>query len=164
MRLCAYAHVAAFDDRTVTLDAPDQLADVGSALANRTRLAVLGVLVRASEPMNINELARRVGVDASPVRSHLESLLKEGLIREVDAPSGRERRFETSLTNVRVTLEGVHRPPAPKGAPLPKPALRIQTRMEALARDLARLEEKGRKLQAELAKAMDAPPKERAKP
>lgn len=145
-----------FDDRTVSLDAPGQLADLGSALGNKTRLAVLGVLVRASEPLNINEVARRVGVDASPVRTHLDLLAKEGLIREVDSATGRERRFETSLTNVRVTLEGVNRPIVPKGAPLSKPALRIQKKMEALSRDLGRLEEKGRKLQAELVKAVTA--------
>ena len=157
--------MSGFDDRTVTLDAPDQLADLGAALGNRTRLAVLGVLVRASEPLHINELARRVGVDASPVRSHLELLVKEGLAREVEPPTGRERRFETSLTNVRVTLEGVNRPRRPKDAPLPKPALRIQKKMEALAKDLARLEERGRQLQAEFVKAVShAPPKEKAKP
>ena len=156
--------MALFDDRTVSLDAPDQLADLGAALGNKTRLAVLGVLVRASEPLNINEVARRVGVDASPVRSHLELLVKEGVAREVDAPTGRERRFETSLVNVRLTLEGVNRPPAPKDAPLPKPALRIQKRLLALQRDLARLEEKGRKLQEELRKAIAAGDPKAAKP
>lgn len=155
--------MAAFDDRTVSLDAPDQLADLGAALGNRTRLAVLGVLVRASEPMHINEVARRVGVDASPVRSHLELLVKEGLAREVDSPTGRERKFETSLTTVRVVLEGVHKPKVAKPAELPKPALRIQKKMEALAKDLGKLEERGRQLQAEFAKAMAAgPPREKA--
>lgn len=156
--------MSGFDDRTVSLDAPDQLADLGAALGNRTRLAVLAVLVRSDEPLHINEVARRVGVDASPVRSHLELLAKEGLAREVVAPTGRERRFETSLTTVRVVLEGVNRPKLGKPGELPKPALRIQKKMEALAKDLAKLEERGRQLQAEFAKAVSVgPPREKAK-
>lgn len=144
-----------FDDRTVTLDALDQLAELGSVLGSRTRLAVLAALVRANEPLHINELARRVGVDASPVRTHLELLLKARLVHEVDTPSGRERRFETSLTNVRLVLEDLHKPKLP-AKELSKPAVRIQRRIEALMKDMARLEEKGRKLHAELKKAAEA--------
>ncbi|HWG90777.1 MAG TPA: winged helix-turn-helix domain-containing protein, partial [Candidatus Thermoplasmatota archaeon] len=71
----------AFDDRTITLvGAPDQLADMGALLGARTRLAVLITLVHANGPLHINEIARRVGVDASPVRTHLELLAKEGLV------------------------------------------------------------------------------------
>jgi predicted transcriptional regulator len=140
-----------FDDRTVTLDAPDQLADLGSAFASRTRIAVLAALVRADKPLHINELARRVGVDASPVRTHLELLLKEGLIREVDSPTGRERFFETTLVNVTVTLEGVNRPVAPeKGAEPPKQIVRLQRKLEAMEKDMARIAVKAREVQDEI--------------
>lgn len=129
----------------------EQLADLGGVLASRTRLAVLGVLVRASEPLNINELARRVGVDASPVRTHLELLLKEGLIREVASTTGRERKFETSLTGIRLTLENVDRPPLPPGLKTPpKDVQRIEKKIAALAKDIARIEEKARRYQAEI--------------
>lgn len=140
-----------FDDRTVTLDAPDQLADLGSAFASRTRIAVLATLVRSEKPLHINELARRVGVDASPVRTHLELLLKEGLVREVDSATGRERNFETLLTGVVVTLEGVNRPAAPqRGVEPPKSVVRLQRKLEAMEKDLSRLQAKAREVQEEI--------------
>lgn len=140
-----------FDDRTVTLDAPDQLADLGSAFASGTRIAVLATLVRADKPLHINELARRVGVDASPVRTHLELLLKEGLVREVSSTTGRERNFETSLTGVLVTLEGVNKPLAPqKGLVPPKAVIRLQKKLEAMEKDIARIQAKAREVHAEI--------------
>lgn len=147
--------MSGLDDRTVTLDAPEQLAGLGAVLGSRTRLAVLGVLVRASEPMNINEIARRVGVDASPVRMHLEILLKEGLVKELDAAGGRGRRFETPLTGVRLVLEDVRKDKRPPHE-LPKPAARIQRKIEALARDIEKLETKARRYRDELTKATSA--------
>jgi DNA-binding transcriptional ArsR family regulator len=150
--LCAYKHdMAGFDDRTVTLDAPDQLAELGSAFASRTRIAVLAALVRSERPLHINELARRVGVDASPVRTHLELLLKQRLVREVDSPTGRERNFETLLTGVVLTLEGVNRPLAPqKGVEPSKAVVRLQRKLDAMEKDLARLQAKARDVQAEI--------------
>lgn len=143
--------MSAFDDRVVTLDAPEQLSTLGSVLGSRTRLAVLAALLRAGQPLHINELARRVGVDASPVRTHLELLLKERLVREVDSASGRERRFETSLTSVRVVLENVDRPPLPAApAQTPKEVERIMKKVEALGKDMAKLEEKARRYQEEI--------------
>lgn len=151
---CVHAPVSmlpGFDDRTVTLDAPDQLADLGSAFASRTRIAVLAALVRADKPLHINELARRVGVDASPVRTHLELLLKEGLVREVSAPTGRERNFEPALTGVLVTLEGVNRPVAPvKGLEPTKAIVRLQRKLEAMEKDISRIQAKAREVQAEM--------------
>lgn len=143
-----------FDDRTVSLDAPEQLAALGAALGVRTRLAVLSTLVRADRPLNINEVARRVGVDASPVRSHLEALVREELAREVEAPTARERLFETPITNVVVTLEGARRAGRlPKG-PLPRAAAKLQKRLDDLQKDMAKLEAKARAVQADLAKAL----------
>lgn len=144
-----------FDDRTVTLDAPEQLAELASVLGSRTRLAVLGALVRSTAPVNINELARRVGVDASPVRTHLELLLKAGLVREVDSTSGRERLFETSLTGIGVTLQDLHKPKF-AGKELPKAAQRVQKKLDALVKDMSRLEDKARRYQEELRKTLAA--------
>lgn len=142
-----------FDDRTVSLDAPEQMAELGGTLASRTRLAVLRALMASGQPLHINEVGRRVGVDASPVRTHLELLVKEGVVREVDAPTGRERRFTTSLTNIRVTLENVYRAEAPqKGTPPPKVA-RLQRKLDALAKDAERVEERARRTREEIARA-----------
>lgn len=140
-----------FDDRTVTLDAPEQLSDLGLVLSSRTRLAVLGVLMRADKPLNINEIARRVNVDASPVRGHLELLVKEGLAVEVETTTGRERLFETSLTKVTVTLEGYHstRRPKKKGE-TPKTVARLERKLDAMRKDMARIEEKARRVQEEI--------------
>src|SRR5438874_7283767 len=116
-----------FDDRTISLDAPEQLATLGAVLGSRTRLAVLRALVSSDKPLHINEVARRVGVDASPVRTHLELLVKAGLAREVGLDVGRERRFETVLQGVRVTLEGAERATAPeKGREKPKDVVKIE--------------------------------------
>jgi DNA-binding transcriptional ArsR family regulator len=146
--------VPGFDDRTLSLDAPEQLADLGAALSSRTRLAVLHALIVAGQPLHINEVARRVGVDASPVRGHLEALLKERLVREVDTPIGRERRFTTSLTNIRVTLENVNKPEAPPAdRKAPPKVQRLQRKLESLAKDMERVEEKARRTREEMAAA-----------
>lgn len=156
MPICGYAHeriMSRFDDRTVTLDAPEQLADLGLVFSARTRLAVLGVLVRADRPLNINEVGRRVGVDASPVRGHLELLVKEGLAREMPTTSGRERLFETSLKNVTVTLEGYHAHKVAVAGKPPKAVVRLQRKLDAMRKDMSRLEEKARRVQEEINEA-----------
>ncbi|HUR69754.1 MAG TPA: winged helix-turn-helix transcriptional regulator [Candidatus Thermoplasmatota archaeon] len=145
--------MARFDDRTVTLDAPDQLADLGAVFASKTRIAVLGVLVRSDKPLHINEVARRVGVDASPVRAHLELLVKEGLAREVDIDKGRERKFETTVTNVVVTVEGVNRAVSPdKTAKPPRAVERLQRKLAAMQKDISKIEAKAREVNQEIAK------------
>lgn len=158
--LCHHAHyrtMPGFDDRTITLDAPEQLEKLGDVLGSRTRLAVLAVLVRADRPLHINEIARRVGVDASPVRTHLELLVRAGVARELDTPA-RERLFETSLTNVVLTLEGVNRANRPeRGREPPKPVVRLQRKLEAMKRDIARIEEKARRVQDEIRKEWAKP-------
>lgn len=152
---------ASFDDRTLSLDAPEQIANLGAVLASRTRVAVLRALIASDKPLHINELARRVGVDASPVRTHLELLVKAGLAREVGLDVGRERKFETVLQGVRVTLEGVERAVAPeKGREKPRDVVKIEKRLAELARDEAKLAEKARRLREELREAwMDEPKK-----
>lgn len=143
-----------FDDKTVSLDAPEQLADLGGVLGSRTRLAVLRALVASPEPLHINEIARRVGVDASPVRTHLELLVKENVVREVESATGRERRFETPLTNIRVTLENVNRASDPhRGREPPKVVQRLNRKLASLAEDMARVEEKARRTREEIARA-----------
>lgn len=140
-----------FDDRTVTLDAPEQLATLGALLGSRTRLAVLRTLIAAGGPLHINEIARRVHVDASPVRTHLELLVKAGLAREVGLDVGRERKFETVLEGVRVTLEGAQRATAPeKGRERSRAVLKIEKKLAELSKDEAKLAEKARKLREEL--------------
>lgn len=151
--------VAGLDDALVRLDATEQLAEVCSVLSSRTRLAVLRSLVSSPEPLHINELARRVGVDASPVRTHLELLVKAGLAREVTAPAGRERKFVTTLSDVRLVLEGIHRPAAPEKAragPKPRGVVKMEKRLADLDGRRAKLEEKARRARDELAAAWKA--------
>ena len=143
-----------FDDRTITMDAPEQLALLGAVLGSRTRVAVLRTLVGAGAPLHINEIARRVGVDASPVRTHLELLVKAGLAREVGLDVGRERRFETVLQGIRVTLEGAERAVAPeKGREKPKDVVKLEKRLAELAKDEAKLAEKARRVREEMREA-----------
>lgn len=153
-----------FDDRTVSLaGAAEQLADLGSALSSRTRVAVLAALIRSDKPLHINELARRVGVDASPVRTHLELLLKQGLAREVDSPTGRERFFESDVAGITITIEGVNKPRAPKDVDKPKTVLRLERKMLLIEKESARLTEKARRVQEEMSKAWGAAAKTREK-
>ncbi|MHB8603735.1 MAG: helix-turn-helix domain-containing protein [Thermoplasmatota archaeon] len=145
----------AFDDRAATLDGqPEQLAELSAILGSSTRIAVLAALVQSKTPLHINEVARRVGVDASPVRTHLELLSRVGLVREVKGPVGRERRFETRLTNVRLVLEGVNRHAAPeKDREKPKTVVRLEKRLAGLSKDAAKVEEKAARLRKEIAEA-----------
>lgn len=143
----------AMHDRTVTLSgAPEQLADLASLLGAPTRLAILRELMAAPEPLHINELARRIGIDASPIRTHLEMLVRAGLVREVEGGLGRVRRFETFLKDARLTLEGVNRTerPRPRVGPPPREAARLEKKLAAIADDIKGLEEKARRVQAEI--------------
>jgi len=143
-----------FDDRTVTLlGQPEVLADLAGVLGSPTRCAVLGALVRSDEPLHIQELARRVQVDASPVRTHLEVLARAGLVKEVTGTSGRERRFTTDLRDARLVLEGIHRPREKAGEPPGKDERRVLKKLEVLGKKQARLEREAERLRGELARA-----------
>ena len=132
----------AFEDRVVALsNGGEALARLAAVLGSPTRVAVLQALVASRELVDVQRLARRVGVDASPVRTHLELLVKEGLVREVEV-RGRERRFETRLRDVRLVLVGVNRAAAPEkaaGAP-PKSVVRLERKLAGLAKDMVKLE------------------------
>lgn len=138
------------DDRVVTLlGTPNPLADVAGVLGSPTRLAVLAALVRSPEALHIQELARRVGVDASPVRTHLEVLCRAGLAREVKEGTGRERRFKASVTDVRMTLVDANRPPDVQGPPTRKD-VRVQAKLADLGKKMAKLEREAAELRKEL--------------
>ena len=77
-------------------------------------------------------------------------------MREIEAGTGRERRFETPLTAIALTLQGVNRPVAAKGSQVPKAAAKVQKKLDALAKDMARIEEKARRYREQLTKATSA--------
>lgn len=141
--------MSGLDDRVVTLlGTPGPLADVAGVLGSPTRLAVLAALVRSPDALHIQELARRVGVDASPVRTHLEVLCRAGLAREVKEGTGRERRFTTDLTDARLTLVDVHKPRAPPGPPTRK-QLRAREKLADLTKKMEKLEREAAELREE---------------
>ncbi len=146
----------AFDDRSVSLDSPEQLVQYATVLSSATRVAVLTALTRAKDALNINEVARRVGVNASPVRTHLELLARAGIVDEVGEPGARERRFRTRLTNIRLTLEGVDRIsiPAARG-PVPKAVARIERKLAAMDREMATLRTKAARLRGQIEAAWE---------
>lgn len=150
----------AFDDRTVTLaGSPEQLGRLSELLASPTRLAMLAELRKAApDPLNINELGRRVGVDASPVRGHLEVLLKEGLVDEVRGRA-RERLFTTRLTDAVLTLKGVERVAAEGRGPPPRAVVKLQRKLEDLDRDAAKLAAKAARVRTEIEKEWGRVPK-----
>ena len=118
------------------------------ALSTATRVAIMGVLVNAEEPLHIREVARRVELDPSPVRAHLELLVKTGFAREL-RDAGRERRFVADVSGVRLVLSPPERPiDAPPGDP-PKAVRKLVEKM----RDV---EEKIHKLELELARLGEA--------
>lgn len=143
----------AFDDRTVgLLGQPEAFADLAGVLGSPTRLAVLVVLVRSDAPLHIQEVARRVKVDASPVRTHLEVLARIGLVREVREGTGRERRFTSDLRDARLVLEGINRPrEAPRERT--KAEVRLQKKLDTLSEKRERLDRQATKILEELAKA-----------
>lgn len=141
---------SAFDDRTVTLGAPQQLAELCAVLGSDSRLAILRVLMDSPEALHINEVARRVKLDASPVRTHLQVLETAGLVRELDEV-GRARRFTTSLAGIRLTLEGANRERRAPTGPVPKHVLRLEKKLAGYAKDAAAVEAKARRVQADIA-------------
>lgn len=144
MRMNAYRSLVhpGFDDKTVTMGAPDQLAELSAVLGSSSRLAILRVLMASDKPLNINEVARRVGLDASPVRMHLQVMAAASLVDEAEG-MGRERRFTTRLTGIRLTLEGAGRAARRVGPP-PKAAQRLGKKLADLQKDIAKLEAKAR--------------------
>lgn len=53
------------------------------ALGSESRQALLGVLERASHPLDATEAGRAVGLHRNTARTHLATLIKTGLVREV---------------------------------------------------------------------------------
>lgn len=136
------------DDRVVTLlGTPGPLADIAGVLGSPTRLAVLAALLRSQEALHIQELARRVGVDASPVRTHLEVLCRAGLAREVKEGTGRERNFTSDLTDVRLVLVDANRPRLPPGPPT-RQQVRTAKKLDDLRKKMEKLEREAAKLRS----------------
>lgn len=135
------------------------------ALSSGTRLQVLQTLLLADEPLHIREIARRIHTDPSPVRTHLELLVKSGLAREVPDPS-RERRFVPDVSRVRLVLTPPDRPrevPASMEASkhirkVTDKMLALEEKMHRIERELADLADERAALWRELA---EAPPESR---
>lgn len=110
------------------------------ALSSGTRLGVLMTLLLAEEPLHIREIARRVGADPSPVRTHLDLLVKTGFVREIPDPS-RERRFVADVAAVRLILTPSAKPAdAPPGKLPTKAILKLGDKIVALEEKLHRIE------------------------
>lgn len=118
------------------------------ALSSGTRLEVLNVLLTAQEPLHIREVARRVSMDPSPVRGHLDVLVKTGFARELPEP-GRERRFVADISEVRVVMTPPSRPIEvdPKKPP--------SRHIRKIGERMKEIEGKMHKLEMELAKLAD---------
>ncbi|MHB8585655.1 MAG: helix-turn-helix domain-containing protein [Thermoplasmatota archaeon] len=143
---------ALLHDKTAALDSmPEQVSQLAEVLSSRTRLQVLRELTHSREPLHINELARRVGVEASPVRVHLELLVKAGLAREVDT-IGRERKFETDVQNVRITVHGGRRARRGQthGGEAPKEVRKLEKKLADVEHDMHDLESRARILYREI--------------
>lgn len=118
------------------------------ALSSGTRMAVLQVLLNAQEPLHIREVARRVKADPSPVRTHLDLLVKTGFAREIPDPS-RERRFVADVSGVRLIL-------TPPVRPVDAPADKAPTKaIQRINEKMRHLEEKVHKYERELAALAD---------
>jgi predicted DNA-binding transcriptional regulator len=125
-----------------------RFAEACFALSSGTRLAVLNVLLQAQEPLHIREVARRVQADPSPVRTHLDLLVKMGFAREIPDAS-RERRFVAHVSGVRLVLTPPERPvDAPPGKQPTKAIQRLNEKMR-------HLEEKVHRYERELAALAD---------
>ncbi|MFA5862136.1 MAG: helix-turn-helix domain-containing protein [Candidatus Thermoplasmatota archaeon] len=125
-----------------------RFTEVCFALSSGTRLEVLSVLLSAQEPLHIREVARRVTMDPSPVRGHLDVLVKTGFARELPE-RGRERRFVADVSDVRVVL-------APPTRPLGVDQNRAPSkRIRRLTDHMKDVERKMHKLELELAKLAD---------
>ena len=115
-------------------------ADTCFALSSGTRLAVLNTLLLAEGPLHIREIARRVGLDPSPVRTHLDLLVKNGLADELPDAS-RERRFIANVSGVRLALTPPERPASVPRALEPTKAIRKATdKIRSLEEKLHRIE------------------------
>lgn len=125
-----------------------RFAEACFALSSGTRLAVLQVLLHAQEPLHIREVARRVGIDPSPVRTHLDLLVKTGYAKEIPDAS-RERRFVADVSGVRLLLAP---PERPLGVPPDKPPTKAILRLNEKMRHV---EEKIHRYERELAALMD---------
>lgn len=122
--------------------------DACFALSSGTRLAVLQALLLADGPLHIREVARRVGLDPSPVRTHLDLLVKTGLARELPDAS-RERRFVANVSGVRLILTPPERPAdVPREAEPTKAIRKVTEKMRAL-------EEKQHRIERDLAELAD---------
>jgi DNA-binding MarR family transcriptional regulator len=115
------------------------------ALSSGTRIEVLKVLLHATEPVHIREVARRLQLDPSPVRGHLDLLVKTGFAREIPEP-GRERRFVANVSDLRLVLVPPVRPADAD------PAREESKPMRKLAERMKDVEAKMHKLELELAK------------
>lgn len=128
-------------ERILTPDGdPHRFTEACFALSAGTRLAVLQVLLNADGPLHIREIARRVGSDPSPVRTHLELLVKTGLAREIPE-AARERRFVADVSGIRLVLTPPERPAdAPAGAEATKAIRKITDKIRGLEEKVHRLE------------------------
>lgn len=125
-----------------------RFAEACFALSAGTRLAVLQALLAATEPLHIREVARRVGIDPSPVRTHLDLLVKTGFAKEIP-DAARERRFVADVSGVRLILAP---PERPLGVPPDKPPTKA---IQRLNEKMRHIEEKIHRYERELATMMD---------
>jgi DNA-binding Lrp family transcriptional regulator len=110
------------------------------ALSSGTRLGVLMTLLQADEPLHIREVARRIGIDPSPVRTHLDLLVKTGFAREIPDPT-RERRFVADVSGLRLLLTPPPRPAdVPVSVPPNKAILKLTDKIKGLEEKLFRIE------------------------
>lgn len=127
-------------ERILTPDGdPHRFADVCFALSAGTRLAVLMTLLASAEPLHIREVARRVGSDPSPVRTHLDLLVKNGLAREVP-DAGRERRFAADVSHIRLVLTPPQRPADAARKEPSKAITKLGEKMKALEGKIHKIE------------------------
>jgi ArsR family transcriptional regulator, arsenate/arsenite/antimonite-responsive transcriptional repressor len=81
----------------------DQAADAFAGLANRTRLRLFRLLVRAGEPgLNVGDLQRLLDIPASTLSHHLSALAVAGLV--VQERQGREVISRADFDGVRRML------------------------------------------------------------
>ncbi|GEM_PF-3697256 len=110
------------------------------ALSSGTRIGALMTLLHAEEPLHIREVARRVGTDPSPVRTHLDLLVKTGLAREIPDPT-RERRFVADVSGLRLVLTPPARPAdVPASLPPSKAIHKATDKIRGLEEKLHRIE------------------------
>lgn len=132
-------------ERILTPEADTHVfADACFALSSGTRLAVLQALLLADGPLHIREVARRVGLDPSPVRTHLDLLVKTGLAQEIPDAT-RERRFIADVSGVRLILTPPERP-----ADVPR-ELEASKAIRKTTEKIRALEDKAHRIEREIA-------------